>query len=134
MASQERFLSAAVSKLSLSADYPAKRPPLTVSKDGLLNRPVVTETDYDSGGEEQDFTLQPPQSSHDRDNVGLLSSAAILATQHQTATEMENTFADGSQMFLSPVGSMEEIPSDNFDTELYDFLQEPLHLGTIELW
>lgn len=129
MASQERFLS---------------------SVDGLLKTQGATEADVDEYGEEepdesvQDQQRQPPRqqqrqqqrqhTSHGTDNLGILSDAAALATQQQMDIGHGYTFPDDPNVFLSPVESIGAIPSDNFDTELSDFLQENVHLGMMEAW
>ncbi len=100
----------------------------------MLRNQSVNEVEVDDfSGEDPETFIQGHQASYEADNnLGLLSSAAALATQEQIQTGHGYTFAGESDMFMSPVGNMAGFISDNFETELYDFLQEHVHLGMME--
>jgi hypothetical protein len=154
--SQAKFLSAAVCCLILHNTIPLARTQtliLGLKQDGLHKEPDADAVAAEFAEESEHFPPQPPHPQHheslDTQSLDVLSNVASESMQQLAAesiqqptaiAETEYTYLDEANMLLAEGGGMhglngvEGFPTDNFETELSEFLQGTVHLGMVDGW
>jgi len=121
--------------------------------DGLHKEPDADAVAAEFAEESEHFPPQPPHPQHheslDTQSLDVLSNVASESMQQLAAesiqqptaiAETEYTYLDEANMLLAEGGGMhglngvEGFPTDNFETELSEFLQGTVHLGMVDGW